>query len=249
MLASKPKHKPVKKQSSSKVRFSAVTLNEIKTLKSNDDDFTLEESEERKEEDEQGEEVNPFFRSDTADYDQLSIIWSNVLLVATLYNCITTTFFLGIKGFPESVWLYLEFLQEIALIIDIGMRLVFIHFFKKQWNTLYLLHEDKDSLWRRFRYGITAIPSSIIIYKVVPKEMIGSLGIAFIRAIKLLRLNYLNHYFDVRDLTTKRNSFLRAVQAIVYILMITHSLGCFWLFIGRVDPNQEFNWLKLEGYA
>ena len=219
------------------MRFSAVTINEVKTLNSNEDDFSLEVCEEKKVEGDLGEEVNPFFRSDTADYDQLSIIWSNVLLIATLYNCITTTFFLGISGFPESVWLYLEFLQEISLIIDIGMRLIFIQFFPKQWNTLYLLHEDKTSHWRRFRYGITAVPSSILIYELVPKEMIGSLGIAFVRAIKLLRLNYLNHYFDVRDLTTKRNSILRSVQAIVYILLITHTLGCFWLFIGRVDPD------------
>jgi hypothetical protein len=144
---------------------------------------------------------------------------------------------LGLPGFPESVWLYLEILIEIILIIDIGMRLIFICFFKKEWATLFLLHEDEDSLWRRFRYFVTAIPTSIILYVSLPNSTLGYLGIAFIRSVKLLRINYLNHYFDVRDLRTKRNSFLRTVQSVIYILLITHSLGCFWLFIGRIDPN------------
>lgn len=180
--------------------------------------------------------MNPIFRTGS-EYDSLSIIWSNVLLLVIIYDSVTTFYFLGMPGFPESVWLYLEFLSEIILIIDIGVRLIFIWFFKKEWDSLILLHEDGDWWWRKFRYGVTALPTSIVIYVTVPNQNIGGLGIAFIRSIKLLRINYLNHYFDVRDLRTKRNSFLRTVQAIIYILLITHLLGCFWLFIGRVDPN------------
>ena len=61
----------------------------------------------------------------------MSIIWSNILMLAIMYNCITAGFFFGIPGFPESVWLYLEFLAEIIFLIDIGMRLIFVTFFKK----------------------------------------------------------------------------------------------------------------------
>ena len=52
-------------------------------------------------------------------------------MLAIMYNCITAGFFFGIPGFPESVWLYLEFLAEIIFLIDIGMRLIFVTFFKK----------------------------------------------------------------------------------------------------------------------
>lgn len=52
----------------------------------------------------------------------------------------------------------------------------------------------------------------------------------------------------MRDIRTKRNSSLRTFQSILYILLITHFLGCFWLFIGRVDPNQDLNWFRLVEY-
>jgi hypothetical protein len=38
------------------------------------------------------------------------------------------------------------------------------------------------------------------------------------------------------------------MQAGLYIILVTHMLSCFWLFIGRVDPQQDLTWMKLVLY-
>ena len=55
-------------------------------------------------------------------------------------------------------------------------------------------------------------------------------------------------YFDVRDIRSRKNSFIRTLEASLYILMATHLLTCFWLFVGRVEPEQDINWFRLVQY-
>lgn len=50
---------------------------------------------------------------------KVTIIWENVLIFTITYNIVTSTYFLGLPGFPSEAWTYLEFLTEIAMIIDI----------------------------------------------------------------------------------------------------------------------------------
>jgi hypothetical protein len=63
--------------------------------------------------------------------------------------------------------------------------------------------------------------------------------VALIRGLKLYRMSQLSLYFDLRDIRSKKDSIVRTLEALLYILMGTHFLACFWLFIGRVDPNQD----------
>jgi hypothetical protein len=78
--------------------------------------------------------------------------------------------------------------------------------------------------------------------------MLNSIGLAVVRGLKLFRLKQLNLYFDLRDMRARKNTSIRTVQASIYILLATHFLGCFWLFIGRVDPQQDKNWMHLVAY-
>lgn len=50
------------------------------------------------------------------------ILWENILLVSIIYNIITICYFIGLPGFPEGLWLYLEFIVEIVMIIDLLIR-------------------------------------------------------------------------------------------------------------------------------
>jgi hypothetical protein len=83
---------------------------------------------------------------------------------------------------------------------------------------------------------ISSLPTSIIMFSAVPKEMQASIWLAVIRVLKVYRLKQLNLYFDVRDIRSKKDSFIRTFEASLYILMVTHFLACLWLFIVRVDP-------------
>lgn len=38
------------------------------------------------------------------------------------------------------------------------------------------------------------------------------------------------------------------MEATLYILLVTHLLSCFWLFVARVDPQQDHTWMKLVAY-
>ena len=52
----------------------------------------------------------------------MAVVWENVLMISIVYNFATTCFFLGLPGFPSSVWLYLEVLTEVAMVVDILIR-------------------------------------------------------------------------------------------------------------------------------
>jgi hypothetical protein len=54
--------------------------------------------------------------------DPFSIIWSNSLFLANIYNFVTVFFFLGINGFPEGNWLGFEVGTEIFFIIEVFFR-------------------------------------------------------------------------------------------------------------------------------
>jgi hypothetical protein len=51
-------------------------------------------------------------------------VWENILLVCIIYNFVTFSFFMGLPGFPNGVWLYLELASEALLIFDIFFRFV-----------------------------------------------------------------------------------------------------------------------------
>jgi hypothetical protein len=78
------------------------------------------------------------------DVDRVMILWENVLLVSIVYNCMTICFFLGLPGFPTDAWLYLEFLTEIFMVIDIFIRYVLRRYLVNQRKTLNLLHRKSD---------------------------------------------------------------------------------------------------------
>lgn len=143
--------------------------------------------------------------------DRLETIWSNILLIANVYNFVTFCFFIAFPAFPFSAWLVIEVLIELLLIWDTINRLIFQKCFKDVWERMLLLkNRNERGTIHRILYVISAIPTSIIIYVAVPHHYHSQVWIAVIRILKLLRISQIKQYFDVRDLRTKRNSYLRS---------------------------------------
>lgn len=169
--------------------------------------------------------------------NQVMILWENVLHASIIYNCVTFCYFLGLPGFPSDAWLYLEFIVEILMIIDIFIRYVLRRFLVNQRKTLNLLHSKHDDLpFQMTMFILSSFPTSIIIYPSIEDEVQYKIWLALIRGIKLYRIKQLNLYYELRDIRAKKDSFIRTFQATLYILLVTHLLSCFWLFIARVDP-------------
>ena len=57
-------------------------------------------------------------------YGSVSVIWENMLMVILIYNFIAFCYFFAMPVFPFSVWLYLEFLTEILMVLDVLIRFV-----------------------------------------------------------------------------------------------------------------------------
>ena len=103
--------------------------------------------------------------------ENVTIFWENILFISIIYNYVTFCYFLGLPGFPENIWIYIEFIVEIIMIIDLLMRLLLRKMIKignkKRFN---LLHEkNDDSLLSKVFFIISSIPTSIIFFAALKK--------------------------------------------------------------------------------
>ena len=53
-----------------------------------------------------------------------------MIFSCNLYNFVTVFFFIGVPGFPMSSWIYIEFVVEVLLIIDLCMSILMAWLFK-----------------------------------------------------------------------------------------------------------------------
>ena len=52
----------------------------------------------------------------------VTLFWENLLLVTIVYNFVSCCYFLGLPGFPEGPWAYLEFISEVVMLVDLTIR-------------------------------------------------------------------------------------------------------------------------------
>jgi hypothetical protein len=89
---------------------------------------------------------------------------------------------------------------------------------------------------------------SIILYAALPQAELSALWVALVRGVKLYRIKQLMLYFDLSDVRRRKESYIRTLQALLLILMVTHFLSCLWLFLPRVDPQKDLVWTSLVLY-
>ena len=176
-------------------------------------------------------------------------------MIILVYNFVTFCYFFALPGFPFSVWLYLEYLSEIFMVLDVVVRFVILRaVFKNDckkgpFRHLNMIRNKADEKPLKMTIMILAsLPSSIILYASLPSHFRPAMWVAIIRGLKLYRMNQLQLYFDLRDIRSKKDSFIRTIEALLYILLATHFLACFWLFIGRIGGDDELSWFRLVMY-
>jgi|LauGreDrversion4_2_1035121.scaffolds.fasta_scaffold34056_1 hypothetical protein len=198
----------------------------------------------------------PYLVSQGGDqFGTVALIWENLLMLILVYNFVTFCYFFAMPGFPFSVWLYLEFLTEIFMVLDIIIRFIILRAIynndhkKGPFRHLNMLRNKADERPAKMSLMIiSSLPTSIALYASLPSVYHPEMWVALIRGLKLYRMNQLYLYFDLRDIRSKKDSFIRTIEAFLYIILATHFLACFWLFIGRIGASHELNWFKLVLY-
>lgn len=143
---------------------------------------------------------------DDETFEKYHFVWQNILFVCNIYNFITVTYFIGIPGFPYSIWTYLEFITEILMITEFVFNIIMNQLVTKHLKHLNFFRESNRETWKaRILSLVSAVPYSIIMYASLPYSRHLELWVALVRGLKLLRLHQLNHYFDVKDIRSKNN--------------------------------------------
>jgi len=188
-------------------------------------------------------------------------VWSKVIFVCHTYNFITIFFWLAIHGFPEGIWLLLEIFSEIIIVADVVLRLVIRHRFPQIWRDMWLLHERasfKNSKLYLIILLMASVPTSLILCLIYGrlKDMgeLAAIEFAFLRCVKLLRLDQISLYFeklDYRNRKTRKPGSLSLLQGFVVVYTFgcaTHIIGCAWLFTARLEPDTNKGWFAMDRF-
>jgi hypothetical protein len=68
------------------------------------------------------EEVEPPIVVEDHGVMRMVVVWETWLFMCITYNFFTACYFFGMPGFPTDAWIYLEFLSEISMIVDLFIR-------------------------------------------------------------------------------------------------------------------------------
>jgi hypothetical protein len=105
-------------------------------------------------------------------------------------------YFFAMPSFPFSVWLYLEFLTEILMVLDviirfIVLRAIFSNDHKKgPFRHLNMLRNKADEkIVKMSLMIISSLPTSIILYSALPSRLHQEMWVALVRGLKLYRMS------------------------------------------------------------
>lgn len=126
------------------------------------------------------------------------------MLAIHTYNFVTVFFFLGIEGFPESLWLLLEIVTELLIAVDFVLRLVIRLKCPTIWNEMWLLHDKGSrSKFHLLIRLIGSVPQSLILCLIYGSkdnlQALVAIEFAILRCLKLLRLRQISQYFEKVD--------------------------------------------------
>lgn len=148
----------------------------------------------------------------------------------------------------------MEVITEMIILVDFFMRIVIRKNFPTIWPNMWILNDkgQKSLLFLMIRL-VGSMPTSIICRIFVRPEMLSNFWLAALRSVKLLRMRQIGQYFDSRDIHDKQKitSYLKTLQVVIYFFLATHTIGCIWLIVGRLqllrDP-EAYTWIALAGF-
>jgi hypothetical protein len=138
----------------------------------------------------------PYIVAQADQFGSVSIIWENMLMMILIYNFVTFCYFFSMPSFPFSVWLYLEFLTEILMVLDviirfIVLRAIFSNDHKKgPFRHLNMLRNKADEKKVKMSLMIlSSLPTSIVLYSALPSRLHPEMWVALVRGLKLYRMS------------------------------------------------------------
>jgi hypothetical protein len=158
---------------------------------------------------------------------------------------------MGVKGFPTETWLFLEISVEFLIFFDYFFKIILRLVSRATWDSLWILHEQKALQIYNIILNILGVfPFSFVIVVVFLEPERGSILIALLRVLKLIRLKQIFAYFENFSIIHRRksSSFLKMYIVVFYFILATHMIGCIWLLVARIDPNQEYQWTDVDNF-
>ncbi|CAG9319774.1 unnamed protein product [Blepharisma stoltei] len=170
--------------------------------------------------------------------------WAMLILIVNLYNIFTATYFLGIKGFPSSIWLAIELSFEIILLCDYISRWILKNL--EVWSRMWMLHE-KSTYLHNICLFISSIPYSF--FSLIMSVNLDGWGVAIVRILKTLRFFQFFTFFENQEILLKKASggfLMKVCKYLILLLVIFQSTGMLLLVVGRieVEKNNPYNWLQ-----
>lgn len=80
-------------------------------------------------------------------------------------------------------------------------------------------------------------------------DILRSIWIALLRILKIFRFREVGKIFTnyLRAEKEKSKGYSNILLALYAILLATHMIGCSWLIVGRIDPEED-NWHEMDNF-
>ncbi|CAI2367549.1 unnamed protein product [Moneuplotes crassus] len=196
------------------------------------------------------EDLNSFL-SRSLLTNKFQLVWAFILFIAHTYNLVVLFYYLGIPDFPQDVMLGLQNFFEFILIIDIALRFLIKSFTFEVWESMWLLH-DYFAFSSKLGFILTVISSFPFMFLVSCSTsnlaVQSSFWVACMRIPKIIRIREVNKIFSNYSRAEKSRSGSSSFFVAAYSLFLaTHIIGCIWLIVGRLDPDED-NWQKMDNF-
>ena len=162
--------------------------------------------------------------------------WATLIFVINIYNYFTVAYFMGITGFPSSIWLGIELGAEIIMIIDIAFRTTLRN--SQLYKQMWFIHES-TTVFSIVCMLLASIPYSFIC--ILYSQNLSHWSIALTRMPKLLRGVQITTYFTNIQIIRRIKGWL-ALEFIKYlfmVLIITHFVAMSMMFLERLEISDK----------
>ena len=179
-------------------------------------------------------EIEILEKISTFDKHDFHFKWSLLIFLCNIYNFFTVPYFLAISSFPSGVWLGLELFFEFILLADLLGRL-FFH--KSMKSRSFWLLQEEDSMLTYLFFVISSLPYSF--FSRILNPDLSSLLPSILRSLKTFRYFQFRTFFKNADIIrTEYSSYiLESFKLLLVLLACVHYLGCFWIFVARIEDS------------
>lgn len=168
----------------------------------------------------------------------LSVIWSTIVFILNTYILFTVIYWISVGIMPSGTIIFFEVAMEVFLLIELGLRVLYLKISRRAFESLNLLHtRDQDGVFVFLLLLVSNIPL-VMIYSGIHNTSSKVQSIfSRIMVLKLLRCFEILRTFErVEEILFykkfKTLIIVKSVKNFVSLLLTAHILTCGWLLIG-----------------